>query len=301
MKRLLIGLFFFFAFESSWAGPAEMNGIKFEDFGDFYKSWNLVTVRFRRDTGEQRLTYANEKAWAALKNGAKTFPDGAVFAKIGMKTEDDPSFVSSAVPSGPRRYQFMVKDASKFKETDGWGYALFDSKKEILPEDPRKQTIACHACHKLVPERDFVFSEPMTFAVPKRIFPELAKSPSLTSLTFEDRKVSRLSLALRKKIPLSTKSVRSLEGPLRKNVFQGTLDEVRPLLAREAFRSKKPAVLVSQDGTDFSAVYFDPTSKACSVVHKETVNMMAVYTDIVDGTDVRQIREEPFCGTPGAE
>jgi hypothetical protein len=35
------------------------------------------------------------------------FPEGAAFGKIGVKTNPDPLFESSVVPSGARRFQLM--------------------------------------------------------------------------------------------------------------------------------------------------------------------------------------------------
>ena len=98
-----------------------MSGYTFNDYRDFQKNWKLVTVRYRKDTDEMRFTYANDLAYSTLMSGKTDYPDGAVFAKIGFKTEPDPAFSSSAVPSGIRRYQFMVRDSKKHTSTNGWG------------------------------------------------------------------------------------------------------------------------------------------------------------------------------------
>src|SRR6185436_10943563 len=58
----------------------EMNGYKLSDFPDFEKKWKLVTVRFRKDTGEMRFTYANDLAFENLQKGVIDYPDGAIFA-----------------------------------------------------------------------------------------------------------------------------------------------------------------------------------------------------------------------------
>ena len=94
----------------------EMNGYKLSDYEGFEKKWRLVTVRYRKDTGEMRFTYANPKAWNALLKRSKDYPDGAVFAKIGIITMEDPAFPSSAVPAGTRRYQLMVRNKKKHAE-----------------------------------------------------------------------------------------------------------------------------------------------------------------------------------------
>ena len=54
------------------AGESKMNGLQLKDYPDFETKWHLVTVRYRKDTGEQRFTYANDIAWTAMNAG----PDG---------------------------------------------------------------------------------------------------------------------------------------------------------------------------------------------------------------------------------
>lgn len=76
-----------------------------------------------------RYTYANESAWKTLSHDSVDYQDDAVFAKIGFATMEDPDFPSSAVPCGARRYQFMIRNKTQFKETNGWGYALLILKK----------------------------------------------------------------------------------------------------------------------------------------------------------------------------
>ena len=150
------------------ASSDTMNGYALKDYDGFWKdpaNWHFVTVRFRKDTGEMRLTYANDIAWKALLAGGRQYPDGAVFGKIGLLTRDDPSFTSSAVPVGARRYQLMVRDAKKWQETNGWGYALFDGAGKAVAEDQDIASMACYACHALVPERGDVFSEPFQLDV----------------------------------------------------------------------------------------------------------------------------------------
>jgi hypothetical protein len=85
------------------ATHASMNGISYDTFGDFFKKWHFVTARYRKDTEEMRFTYANDIAWRALQEGAgppgavKDYPEGAAFGKVGVMTQDDPAFTSSAV------------------------------------------------------------------------------------------------------------------------------------------------------------------------------------------------------------
>lgn len=244
----------------SYAGLKSMNGIKLDDYLGFERNWHFVTVRFRRDTNEMRLTYANDIAWRALQKSAVTYPKGAVFAKIGIATQEDPVFASSAVPSGARRYQFMVRDLEQYKATDGWGYALFDRDGLTLPEEPMQTSQACAACHRLAGERGFVFSKemigsPFVLHAPDRIV--LKKN----GIVFSDVDIAALPSEVRVIVPKNTAKVRVLQGELRSRLFQGTLDEIRPVLAIESARSSLPTLLLSEDGRRYSLVFAEPNTE----------------------------------------
>src|ERR1035437_2450819 len=142
---------FLHAHGETFAGQTSMNGISYSDYANFEEKWKFITVRYRMDTSEQRFIWANASALQTLEAGSADYPDGAVFAKIGFMTEEDPAFKSSRVPSGALRYQFMVRDKKKYATTGGWGYALFDGNKTTLAGNPANQAQACFGCHQLVP------------------------------------------------------------------------------------------------------------------------------------------------------
>lgn len=256
----------FWAQADSFKGQSEMNGISYKDYEGFEDKWKFVTVRYRSDTGEQRFTWGNEPAMKALESGATDYPDGAVFAKIGFATEKDPSFESSMVPSGAKRYQFMVRDKKKYASTGGWGYALFDGNKLTYDVDPKAQAMACYACHKLVPERGEVFSQPL------KISSFAAKVPApvengevrVSAVKFETLPLKKLPEVVRRSLPERSRGVRSVTGELRNNVFRGTIDEIRPTLVEEVKRTGLPAALVALKDSQFAAVYPDPGRKDCN-------------------------------------
>jgi hypothetical protein len=266
--------------EKLFGGKERMNGYALSDYPDFWKKWHFVTVRYRRDTGEMRLTYANDIAWKALLAGGTDYPEGAIFSKIGLMTQDDPAFTSSAVPSGAQRYQLMVKNKKKHAGTDGWGYALFDASGKTFNEDPKVQEEACHACHELVPERDYVFSQPMHLALGKMdiLTPPAAGLPE-KRISFSIWKVKDLPEKIRKSIPAHFAEARMLDGILREKMFQGTIDEIRPTLMREAAGSKNPVLLLSTDGQRFSMVMPEKDSDPCTTHDgKKGIGLVAVYT-----------------------
>lgn len=285
MTKFLLSLFLFLSPLSAQAAPEEMNGYVADQFGDFAKSWRLITVRYRKDSGEMRFTYANDLAWETLSKNSVNYPDGAVFTKISVITAEDPSFPSSMVPSGSRRVQFMVKNADRHKDTDGWGYALFDANGKLYPGDTATASKACAACHRLVPERGYVFSQPMAITG----LPQQSQHPFGKRLQFESLKIGQLSHEAQKVLK-DFKQVRSLKGELRKNLFSGTLDEVRPLLANEVLSSNLPAILLSEDKTQFSLVIPDLDSKNCS---NKQLALKGLHTVLSKAQPLFEIK---FCG-----
>ena len=223
----------------------EMNGIHFEAYKNFPKEWRLITGRYREDSQEMRFTYANEIAWRAMQSLKPDYPDGSVFGKVGMATEVDPSFPSSKVPSGAKRYQLMVRDKKKYKDSDGWGYALFDGDGFIFNEDPKAKTQSCVACHRIVPERDFVFSRSMSL-LPGQLDSRIENSAVAEKiLRFEPRDRINLAKAVQAELPSKSGSkVDLLEGELKKHAFSGTLDEIMPVLIDKARKNARPALLL---------------------------------------------------------
>jgi hypothetical protein len=166
------------------------------------------------------------------------------------------------VPSGARRYQFMVRNRQKHKNTDGWGYALFNQDGVTYPEDPKVQEQACAACHRLVPTRGYVFSERLDLT---GISASARNQPALPlALPFGSRKRSTLPSLIRQHIPNRYPTIYFLKGDLQKHLFQGTLDEVRPLLSQTAAEKNAPAAIISEDQTRFSIVFPDTDSTICS-------------------------------------
>jgi hypothetical protein len=236
-------------FEStSEKGVREMNGIVSDQMPAFYKDWHLVTVRYRTDSKEMRLTYANEIAMKAMKELKPQYPDGAIFAKIGLMTEDDPSFVSSKVPSGARRVQYMVRDKKKYASTDGWGYALFDANGNVfLDESIEKKTTACAACHRLVPERDYVFSREMFLGTQSLNSALKLESPTeAEKVPFKGTLIRDLPSSVRA-LAKGYDYVLALQGEIQKNAFSGTLDEVVPFLIDKSHQKLVPSALVIDD------------------------------------------------------
>lgn len=252
MKKYLSIFFVIFLFGNSLFAdqvvfdvnhPNQMNGIKYDDFKKFPTEWRLVTVRFREDTKELRFTYANDIAWKALQNHTQPFPEGAIFGKVGVMTGPDPIFESSAVPHGNRRFQLMIKDSKKYKDENGWGYALFDAQGRASGETNIK---ACHACHLVAAANDYVFSQPMEMA-----FRELENR---FKVQFVTKDVKKISDTIQKLVGTGSDKIRVFEGPMNQWVFSGTLNEIQPALIKEFIKSKIPTAFISNDQKAFVLV-----------------------------------------------
>src|SRR5262245_19706551 len=253
-------------------GEYVMNGISLSQFPEFEKKWRFVSSRFRTDTGEMRLTYANELAWRALEKGSAQYPDGAVFAKIGLMTRGDPAFTSSKAPVGARRFQLMVRDRKAYADHDGWGYGLYDGNGKVFYGSMAGKTVAqvtdaCHACHKLVEHRDFVFSIPMDLTPGEHVSP-LAN----LSLTVPFATVAAETLLPEvRQYTDNAREVRLLQGSLQQHFFQGTLAEIQPTLAEESVRTGLPSALIVGEGNavGFIIVKLDPNIPDCAAPGKK--------------------------------
>ena len=276
------------------SGQPTMNDIRFEDYQGFEEKWKLVTIRFRKDTNEVRIVYANPVAWKALLAGSTDYPDGAIFSKIGLGTQEDPAFRSSEIPSGARRFQFMVRDKKKYKETDGWGYAIFNGQGVTGGGNPMRDAIACNACHRIVPERGLVFSVPAELSSR----PGADKKPGTLAshyFDFQDRGVEALPAELRRNVPSRYHNVRLLLGEIQKSLFQGTLDEIRPTLAAEAVAKNLPAALVSADQKSYVLVFPSSTETECRNKGAKDLRAVSTFADPTAPERASRLLAHNFC------
>ena len=149
-------------------------GLAFVEFKG-YQDWQTIAVSQNGLTIETIL--GNPAMIAAYKSGVpgngKPFPDGAKMAKIhwmATKAADQPG--NPTVPGALHDIDFMAKDAKRFADSGGWGYAVFEydaATDAFRPGDqndkpPQGHDAKCgFACHTLVASKDYVFT-----AYPKR-------------------------------------------------------------------------------------------------------------------------------------
>src|SRR6185369_13888897 len=136
--------------------PVAPNGIAI--YPD-YMAWNVIAPSYREDKGQIRIITGNEAAFAALRAGRKPLPDGSVLAKVAWKAEKHPSFPVATVPGAFVQVEFMVKDAKKYKDTGGWGFARFVGN-ELRPYGKDAGFVSeCYGCHLPVADNDFLFTK----------------------------------------------------------------------------------------------------------------------------------------------
>ena len=142
------------------------NGVAFSEFKG-YDVWQLVSPS--NVDGGVKAILGNPVMMKAFSEGipanGQPVPDGAVMAKIEWSSKDNSDLPGAAMVADTlKNVGFMMKDAKRFPETDGWGYAQFNydvvsGAFKPLGSEPGFAKAACHQCHKrFVQQRDFVFT-----------------------------------------------------------------------------------------------------------------------------------------------
>ena len=145
-------------------------GLAFSEFRG-YEDWAVIGVS--ENGGKIAAIMGNPAMIDAYKAGApgngKPFPDGAKMAKIHWiprKQEEYPG--DPTVPGAQHDVDFMVKDSKRFADSGGWGWTAFEydaASATFRPanetdEPPQEHDAKCgFACHTLVQNRDYVFTD----------------------------------------------------------------------------------------------------------------------------------------------
>ena len=133
------------------------NGLAF--FPD-YATWKPVSFTARFDNGTMRVILGNDVAQKAIASGdVHPWPDGTAFAKIAYKQQPDNS---GTVWTGEFvQVEFMLKDAAKYKSTEGWGFGRWKTT-DLKPYGKTANfTTECTSCHRPMEANDFVYTMPI--------------------------------------------------------------------------------------------------------------------------------------------
>jgi len=144
-------------------------GLAFSEFRG-YEGWQIVSIS--QNNGKLAVILGNPEMIAAYKAGipqnGKSFPDGAKLAKVHWIPKMSEHFPSATVPGTQHDVDFMEKDAKRFADSGGWGYAEFEydgASDTFRPgtlddQPPQANDAKCGAaCHTIVKTRDYVFTE----------------------------------------------------------------------------------------------------------------------------------------------
>jgi len=125
-----------------------------------YQMWKPVSTTDRGDNHTLRLILGNNVAVKAIaEKKVMPWPDGAAFAKVAWE----------AVPDGDGgltagkfiQVEFMVKDASRYASTAGWGFGRWRGM-DLKPYGKDAQFAGeCVGCHRPVKGNDYVYSLPV--------------------------------------------------------------------------------------------------------------------------------------------
>jgi hypothetical protein len=180
-----------------------------------------------------------------LKGGAK-FEEGAVFAKIAYTVGFDARFPSSYEPNKFSRIQFMKKDSKRYQSTDGWGYALYLQNSEQEEKFGDMELQACHACHKLAANHDYVFDTPVFVSSNKFVASGRDFFENFRSIRLKDAPavVSNLLKTFDKNVPKDLLDYQI-------TAFQGTISESMLPVARLASERTSPVLLRANDSSGF--------------------------------------------------
>ena len=123
---------------------------------DGYRRWELVAPSNEAvPFNEVRAILGNHVAMTAYRNRTLPFPDGTILAKLAWKSVPSTEFKGASVPGPTTTVQIMIKDATKYAATGGWGFGRFINGKPV-DEAQHKTCFGCHVAN--VMDHDLVFT-----------------------------------------------------------------------------------------------------------------------------------------------
>jgi len=144
-------------------------GLAFSDFRG-YEAWQVVSIS--QDGPLMAAILANPvmiDAYAAgIPGNGRPFPDSAKMAKVHWNPKKMETFPAATVPGTLHDVDFMVKESNRFRDSGGWGWAVFKydtasgtfAPGTTADQPPQENDAKCgFVCHTIVKTRDYVFTE----------------------------------------------------------------------------------------------------------------------------------------------
>tara|TARA_R110002020_G_scaffold47905_1_gene136815 strand:- start:18366 stop:19364 length:999 start_codon:yes stop_codon:yes gene_type:complete len=136
-------------------------------YSDDFKKWKILSLNTLYD-GTMRVTYGNDIAVRAIgEEQIDPFPNGAIVAKAVWEQVENR--YGEIIPDKFVNVQFMVKNNSKYRDTEGWGFAKFSTQKRTpYGKTSDFAVTSCISCHRLkAKETGYLFNVPLKTAVQK--------------------------------------------------------------------------------------------------------------------------------------
>lgn len=139
--------------------PPAPNGIAMPQY---FREWRVLGISHRTDKNSLRVILGNPRAIEAARAGQTLpWPDGAILAKVAWQDATLPEWPAATVPGDFQHAEFMIKDARRFADTGGWGFARWVGA-ELKPYGKDAAFAGeCFACHGAAQSRDHVFTHPV--------------------------------------------------------------------------------------------------------------------------------------------
>ena len=140
--------------------PPEPGGFAFDPS---FEAWKLISTTDRGDNDSLRLILGNDIAITAARSGnISPWPKDARFAKIAWQQQPGPDGLIH--PGHFIQVEFMDKDASRYKSTDGWGWGRWRGF-DLKPYGSDAAYVnECTGCHQPVRGDDYVYTLPISSA-----------------------------------------------------------------------------------------------------------------------------------------
>jgi len=138
----------------------ELNGVAFDQT---FENWKPLSTTDRGDNHTFRFILGNALAVKAAQAGEiSPWPDGARFAKIAWQQE--PGADGLLHPGKFVQVELMVKDAQRYKSTEGWGWGRWRGL-GLKPYGKDAGFVSeCTGCHEPLRGNDYVYSLPISTA-----------------------------------------------------------------------------------------------------------------------------------------
>jgi len=131
-----------------------------------YRDWRVIGVSHRTDNNTLRVILGNDVAIEAARAGKTLpWPDGSILAKLVWKDVTHEVWPTAQVPGTFVHAEFMHKDAKKYAETGGWGFARWLGTEQIPYGKDASFAQECLGCHTPVKDNDYMFTHPVTIPV----------------------------------------------------------------------------------------------------------------------------------------